>query len=663
LSVRRPTCFVTLDLPFPVNHRLWGRGIAGYQTITLESVLEVAANDIRWRPSDRARRWLLDVVSAQMEELGLERLLVRLTLKGNFIWQKNAPEIYLDGEALGTPENAAPHNLRLPSGDDRSGGDFEMWFWLERDGPPPPPSGEIRWAIYGVDGIDSLDPVSANDSPDKTIIDLLYAGLVRLDENLQVIPDLAERWDVSEDGLVYTFYLRSNSAFFDGSPLTAHDVEFSLERARDEANGWSGPVYLSNIAGIEAIDDLEVRVELQQPSRFFLHQLTTAPAKIVSRQMVETGDEDWDLSGVTSGAFGVPRWQRGTEIIELEQNPGYWDPAAVERVILFLTAHRVRAQQMYSGEDMVIVDVVGGLQNDVTLGPDGSVILGGWVPPVSPTSGLRYLGFNTTREPFNVPEVRYALALALDRRTLANKVLGGSVNLAQSISPPGIATFDCDLQVLGPDPDLPKAEALLSEAGFERQDQTWIDFNGNRLHVDLFYAFDGDEGDNTKVVEVISDMWMNFGVSVNLEAVPNVRAFSEMLHKMFESPEDSPIEAYYSFWGADYPDPQNVLSQHLHSVEQLDTGPSPNRAHNNGHYENEQFDEWVEQGDAGALDQASLDAYCQAEELALEEGARVPLFFPEPRVLVRDGIEGLVVTGQGIIIPDFSALKNTAGGE
>jgi len=342
----------------------------------------------------------------------------------------------------------------------------------------------------------------------------------------------------------------------------------------------------------------------------------------------------------------------------LEQNPDYWDPAAVERVILFVTADRIRAQTMYLEED---IDVLGGLQNDVTVDPPEEIPDEHLAPVVSDTSGLRYLGFNTTRGPFFDPKVRLALALALDRRALANEVLGGSVSPAQSISPPGIATFDCDLQVLGPDPDLDKAADLLFEAGFERlADQTWVDPNGNPFQVDLAFAV---EGDNGKVVEAISEMWMNFGVSVNLEAMANVRVFSETLHRTFENPENSQIQTYCSFWGADYPDPQNVLSQQLHSVEQLDTGPSPNRAHNNGHYASELFDAKVEQGDAGALNQASLDAYCQAEELALEEAARVPLFFPEPRVLVRDGIEGLVVTGQGIIIPDFSALKNTAGGE
>ena len=143
-SVRdKPVCIVTLDMPFPFNSadmQLWGSSVIGFTKLDLEAEVNSDNASIFWRPSREATAWLVGRLFQMMTELKRgERVLARLTLKGNFIWAQSDADLYLDGEVFGTQTAAAGNtNIKLPSGDGRRGGDLEMWFWLIA--PPPPPT-------------------------------------------------------------------------------------------------------------------------------------------------------------------------------------------------------------------------------------------------------------------------------------------------------------------------------------------------------------------------------------------------------------------------------------------------------------------------------------------------------------------------------------------
>jgi len=140
-------------------------------------------------------------------------------------------------------------------------------------------------------------------------------------------------------------------------------------------------------------------------------------------------------------------------------------------------------------------------------------------------------------------------------------------------------------------------------------------------------------------------MWQqNLGVKVELDPL-ELTTFSAGLNAMTEKPETG-YQMYYSIWGADYPDPQN-FTQLLHS----------NVAFNNGHYSNKQYDALLDQADVmtGDLD-ARLKLYNQAEQIAVDEVGWLPLFNPKQNVLVQSYVQGIVFTGQGLVIPDFSKL-------
>jgi ABC-type transport system substrate-binding protein len=500
----------------------------------------------------------------------------------------------------------------------------------------------IRWSLEGITDLASLDPAKASDSQGFTVIGLLYGGLVRLDGDLHVIPELAESWAVSDDGLVYTFILRQDSAFSDGSTITAADVVWSLTHALDpNTGGWTGSFYLSNIAGANdvaegnttelegarAIDERTLELTINQPSAYFLSQLTFGSAKIVSQAQAEADPTGWENDPVTSGPFQVREWNRGQNIV-LEPNPNYWQAPTVATLTLPFIQDSETAYQLYRTSEL---DIMGSQQNGI---PAVHVPEVESLPDFRTTSlfTVRYVGFNNTIPPFDDVNARRAFAQAIDKETLANDVLAGTVVPTDRILPLGIPGSEFPIDGLSFDPEA--ARAALEEAGITPE---------SIGPVTLTY---GVEGDNERVVTVLQAMWReNLGVDVTLEPL-ELSTFSARLNETTENPETG-LQAYYSVWGADYPDPQNFLSQQLRT----DVG------NNNGHWSNAEFDQLVDEADVLTDDvERRLELYHQAEQIAVSEVGWLPLFNPRLNILVRPDVQGIVFTGQGLIIPDYSAF-------
>jgi ABC-type oligopeptide transport system substrate-binding subunit len=157
----------------------------------------------------------------------------------------------------------------------------------------------------------------------------------------------------------------------------------------------------------------------------------------------------------------------------------------------------------------------------------------------------------------------------------------------------------------------------------------------------------GTEGDNAKVVEFIVQQWKtNLGLDVTAEPM-ELQTFSQRMTDTYNDPTKG-LQMYYSVWGADYPDAQNWLSQQLRT----DVG------NNNGHFSNPDFDKLVDQADVEVKDVTNrLKLYNQAEQIAVTEVGWLPLFSPNANAMVKPYVTGLVFTGQGIIIPDWSAVR------
>ncbi|HEX5692310.1 MAG TPA: peptide ABC transporter substrate-binding protein, partial [Roseiflexaceae bacterium] len=386
-------------------------------------------------------------------------------------------------------------------------------------------------------------------------------------------------------------------------------------------------------SGIKVVDDKTLEITLDSPIAYFLSLLTYADAAVVPQKLVESG-EKWQEQAYGTGPYKVKEWKHGQSIL-LEANPNYWQgTSGIAKIFMPFNKDSETAYQLYQTGEL---DIMGSQQNPV---PTAHIAEVSGQPDFKSAASLatRYVGFNNEKPPFDNPDVRRAFALAIDKKTLAEKVLGGAVVPADRILPTGLLGTQLPIKPLAF--DSAAAKAALAKAGF-------ADAKG-LPEVTLAY---GQEGDNETVVQALQSFWQeNLGVSVKLQSF-ELATFSKNLDTTYYTPTDG-LQFYYSIWGADYPDPQNFLSLLLHT-------DNPN---NNGHFSDTQFDQLTEEadqlGDRSQIERR-LQLYNQAEQIAVDKVAWLPLFFPKFSILIRPRVEGIVVTPQGLIVDDWSkvALK------
>jgi peptide/nickel transport system substrate-binding protein/oligopeptide transport system substrate-binding protein len=510
-------------------------------------------------------------------------------------------------------------------------------------GPQPARAaeGKLLWSVEGISELPTLDPAKATDSQSFLVIDFLYGKLVKLDKDLKVTPDLAEKWTISPDGLTYTFTLR-DVKFSDGTPITAEDVVFSLNYAFDANTGGSNASYYlsgivgvdnyvqgkaNDIAGASAPDSKTVVLKIGAPSAVFLSQLTFG-FRVISKAQATT-NKDWAQNPVTSGGFAVKEWKHN-QSIAVQPNPGYWQQASIAEIDFLFIQDSETAYQLYKTNGL---DIMGSQQNGV---PAANIAEASQLPDFKQAASLatRFVSFNNAVKPFDDVNVRRAFALAVDKKTLAEKALAGAVTPADRILPPGMPGTELAVKPLAF--DAAAAKKALADAGYTPE---------TLPPVTITY---GTEGDNERVLTFLQAMWKdNLGVTVKLEPM-ELAKFSDTLTATYKDPKTGGIQAYYSIWGADYPDPQNFLSQQLHT----DVG------NNNGHWTDKEFDTLVDKADVLTGDDAQrMKLYQQAEQIAIDKVGWLPIFYPKTNVLIKPSVQGVIITGNGIAIPDYSKLK------
>jgi oligopeptide transport system substrate-binding protein len=508
----------------------------------------------------------------------------------------------------------------------------------------------LRWAMEGINEPSTLDPAKIGDAQVVFASGLLFRGLVQLDAQLRIKPDGAESWTVSADTKTYTFKLRQGLKFSDGTDVTADDVVFAIQRSLDpNVGGGNGAYYLSNISGaadfaagkstelpgVKALDSQTVQITLDKPSAYFLYQLNFITGYILSKKNVTDGGDKWYETPVGTGPFMLKEWQHNQRLV-LVPNPYYWagPPNQLKELDLVFYGGDQGSVTAYNDYQTGAVDVIGSF---------GQVpIPSQFVPQVkdlpdfksAPQFFVRYIGFNNAIAPFNDVKVRQAFGMAIDKTQLVKLLGESSVRAQDRILPGGIPGSELPVKGLGFDPAA--AKQLLSDAKFDPSQKLVLTY--------------GTEGDNAKVVEFIAQQWKtNLGLDVTAEPM-ELQTFSQRMTDTYNDPTNG-LQMYYSVWGADYPDPQNWLSQ------QLRTGVG----NNNGHYSNPDFDKLVDQADVEVQDATGrLKLYNQAEQIAVTEVGWLPLFSPNTNAMVKPYVTGLVFTGQGIIIPDWSAVRGLA---
>jgi peptide/nickel transport system substrate-binding protein/oligopeptide transport system substrate-binding protein len=503
--------------------------------------------------------------------------------------------------------------------------------------------GTLRWANEGVNEIDTLDPPAAQSSNAIMAIGLIFDGLIRLDDRLNLQPAGAENWEISGDGKTYTFFIRKNLKWADGSPVTAEDFRWSLERALSKqfANGSAG-YYLSNIkgasdwiqgkgsglTGVKVKDPQTLTIELEKPGVYFLYQLTYAGAAVVPKKLIDQYGDKWIEHAWGTGPFMLKEWKH-SQSLTFTPNTNYWRgvPALAGVEMPFIQDPET-AYRLYQTGDL---DIVGSQQFPPAhiaenVGKPGFVQL--------PQFFDAYVGFNNAKPPLDNAKLRRALALAVDKKTLADKVMNGAVVAADHIVPPGIPGFNNNLKPLSF--DAAAAKQALADAGFP---------DGKGLpKLTLFYTT--GQADFDKVSATLQQMWkQNLGLDIAVQGEEQGK-YNNDLTAMANDPANSNLQIYLSVWGADYPDPQNFLSQ------QLRTGVG----NNNGHFSNAEFDKLVDQADLERDPNKRYPAYGQAEQIAIDEVGWLPLYHGKGSILINPSVKGLTYTAQGLFAGDWTKV-------
>jgi len=507
-------------------------------------------------------------------------------------------------------------------------------------------TGTLRWSLEGVSDLTSIDPAKPGDAPTITVINNVFGGLVKLNEKLEVVPDGASSWGVSADGKTYTFTIREGLSFANGVSVTADDFVYSINRALSPATAsYGAPFQLNHIvgakdvvdgkaktaSGIKASNPRTLEITLDAPLAYFLAQLTFPYTYVVPKALVESG-ANWEEKAYGTGPFTVAEWKHG-QSIKLVPNERYWNgKPGIAGILHTFNKDSETAYQLYQTGEL---DIMGSQQNPV---PSAHIAEVRDLPDFHTAASLatRYVGFNDLNPPFDNVDLRRALALGVDKKTLAEQVLGGTVVPAERILPTGLMGTDLPITPLAF--DAVAAKAALAKAGFA---------DGKGLPaITLAY---GQEGDNEIVAQALQGLWkQSLGITVNLQSY-ELATFSKNLDTTFYTPTEG-LQLYLSIWGADYPDPQNFISQQLHS----------NTSNNNGHFSDAELDKLTDHADqlGGQPDQQErLMLYNQAEQIAIDKVGWLPLYYPKFQVLLRPRVQGIVVTPSGLIIPEWAKVS------
>ncbi len=513
--------------------------------------------------------------------------------------------------------------------------------------PPPAPVGNqvLIWSVDGVNELPGLDPANPQNAQSVLAINLIFGGLVKLDGQLNVVPDGAESWTTSQDGKTYTFKIRPGLKFADGTPVTAQTFADSINRALQPATASYGAAFqLQHVvgardvadgkataaSGIKVVDDQTLQITTDDTVPYFLAQLTYPVTFAVPLHLIQAQGDKWTDKAFGTGPYRVKEWVHNQKLV-LEPNPNYWagQPSVSEIQLPFIQDSETAYQLYRTGG----LDIMGSQQNPV---PSARVPEVNSSPDFHQVAAfaVRFIGFNNKKAPFDNLNVRRAFAMSVDKVTLAERVLNGAAGPTDRILPPGFPGSQYPIKGLSFDPQAAKDE--LAKAGYGADNPF--------PQVTLTY---GVEGDNERVATFLQQQWNdNLGVRVNLQPL-ELGTFSENLNTTFLTPENG-LQFYLSIWGADYPDPQNFVTLQLLSN-------SPN---NNGHWENPEFDALGKQADTftGSAEER-FKLYNQAEQLAVDGVGWLPLFVPRFSVLIKPYVSGVVPTGQYLVIPDFTALR------
>jgi oligopeptide transport system substrate-binding protein len=485
----------------------------------------------------------------------------------------------------------------------------------------------------------SIDPHHASGDWENRILGDYIEGLVAEDALADAIPGQAESWDISDDGLVYTFHLRDGIKWTDGEPVKASDFEFAFRRLFDPATA-SDYAYLqypikggSEIGdgsmpvdspdfGVKAIDDKTLEITLEGPTPFFLQALTHYTAYPVPQHVIEKVGADWTNveNIVGNGPYKIVEWVPGN-YIRAEKNPDYYDAANVQidEVYYYVQDDLAAAFSRYrAGEYDILTDLPGDQQQFVIDNMPGE-------GHFTPFLGVYYYVINQEKEPFNNVDVRKALSMAINRDVIGPDVLGSGEIPAYGWVPPGTANYE-GVEPYTPDwieapyeERVAQAAEIMAGLGYTKD---------SPLNLQLKY---NTNDNHQRVAVAIQSMWSEIGVNAEL--------FNSETAVHYDSLRAGDYDVGRAGWLLDYSDPSNVLDLLRKGVEQDGV---MNWGNNYGRYNNDEFNSLMDQAAAEPDLAKRATLLGQAETIAMDEVGAVPIYWYLASNVVKPSVQGFV---------------------
>ncbi|MFD2130594.1 peptide ABC transporter substrate-binding protein [Pseudogracilibacillus auburnensis] len=473
----------------------------------------------------------------------------------------------------------------------------------------------------------SLNPSIGFDQLSWDPLNNLMEGLTRLDEGSLAAPGVAEKWDISDDKLTYTFYIRDDANWSNGDPVTAADFEYAWKYMLDPETASEaaflayvikgGEAYNSDEGSVDdvavkAIDEKTLEVILEAPTGYFLDLLTNPAFFPINHQVAEE-NPNWHAeadSFVANGPFMLESWEHDKEMV-FAKNKEYWDTDAVklDKVHFAMVNDTNTQYQMFESGELHTAGIPPELSDELI---DGDNVY------IGESGGLEFYRFNITKEPFQNKKIRHAFSSAINRDDIAEYVVKNKVEPAYGFVSPGFTTpsgedfRDVNGDLVSFDPE--KAKQLLEEGmeeeGYEELPPVVLNYNTSDL--------------NKAVAETIQDMLKeNLDINVTLE--------NQEWGVYAEAQINLELHFSRSSFLNDYNDPVNLLESFITDSYMNRTG-----------WSNEEYDALIAKGKSEADEEKRWEALFEAEKLLAEELVVIPIRFYNTVVLEADGVSGIL---------------------
>jgi oligopeptide transport system substrate-binding protein len=510
----------------------------------------------------------------------------------------------------------------------------------------------------GINDIDTFDPALATDLPSVTAISMVFTGLVSLNRNLVVQPQLASSWSVSPNGLTWTFHLRPHLTFSDGTALTSRDVAYSLDRAlQSGTHSPTAPTYLGLIKDADKLvkgqirtligdsvlipDPYTIVILARQKASYFLDALTYPSSYVVEQKLIQKYGKAWTdhlEEGGGAGPFKVKEYTHNQRIVFVP-NPNYYGPKPqLQQVIFPFYKTIATAYKAYQAGQVDFTTVpseeIAAVRNSAEF-------------HLVPELVIRYYGMNYLTKPFDSINIRRAFALALNKDELAHAIWK-DVNIPTNhIIPEGMPGYDPFLK--GPDGTTsthgnPKAAQQYLQKGLQDEGVTSV----SQLPP-IVLTYPTGSADLANEVAAAVQMWQHvLGISVKAEAVD----FNRLLAELNSNPGNPHgLQMWAIGWVADYPDPQDWTTL------QFDAGVANNQVNygqNNApdHLQQQAVQKQLELADTIADPNARMQAYQNAEQQLVNDVAWLPVTQARIAYVLRPYVQGFTPNAEFLIPPD-----------